>query len=82
MNQARIKQNRGCISVGNAASDVRIQLHRNMFSSLERLKKLSSIPPDDRFLHNSNSDVTVHMFLGLLMLGTKSVTINSIKSVP
>lgn len=82
MNQARIKQNPGCISVGNPASNIRIQLHRDMFSSLERLKKLSSLHPDDGLLHSSNSDVTVHMFLGLLMLGTKSVTINSIKRVP
>jgi hypothetical protein len=39
MNQVRTKQNRGRISVGNRASDVWIQLHRDMLSCLERLKK-------------------------------------------
>jgi hypothetical protein len=80
MNQARIKQKCVCISVGKQASDVWIQLHRDMLSSLERLKKLSSLPPYDRFLHSSNFDVTVHTFLGLRMRVTKSVTIHSIKS--
>jgi hypothetical protein len=81
MNQARVKQNRGCISVGNQAPDARIQLHSDVLSSLKRLKKLSSLPPDDRFFQSFNFDVTVHMFLGLLTLVTKSVTINFIMSV-
>jgi hypothetical protein len=80
MNQARIKQSRGCISIGNQASDIRIQLHNDMFS-LESLNKLSSLPPDNWFLHNSKSDVTVRMLLGLLKLVKKCVTVNSIKSV-